>query len=244
MPFFLLTLALQIAFIVHCIRTGRNTIWIWVIVLLPLAGALAYLAAEVLPELFGSRTAQRAARDLRKKIDPERELRAAELASRGATDINSRQRYAEALLRQDRPREAAAIYQLLLTGLYEHDPNLMLGLARTQFAMRDFTSTRVTLERLIEKNPEFKSPEGHLIYARTLEELEDLAGALQEYAELAPGYPGAEPTVRYARLLKTAGRDSEALQLLRELLERAERAPKHYRKSQQEWLDAAQREAR
>jgi hypothetical protein len=244
MPYFLITLALQIVFVVHCIRTGRNTIWIWVIVLLPVAGLIAYLVAEVLPELFGSRTAQRAARNLRNKLDPERELRAAELASRGATDINSRQRYAEALLRQSRPQEAAGIYQLLLTGLYEHDPNLMLGLARAQFAMRDLLAARATLQGLIEKNPDFKSPEGHLLYARTLEELQDLDGALHEYAALAPGYPGAEPMVRYARLLKTAGRTTDAQQLLRELLDGAERAPKHYRQAQQEWLDAAAREAR
>ena len=243
MPYFLITLALQAVFAVHCIRTGRNTIWIWVIVLLPLAGVIAYIIAEILPELFGSRTARRAARDLRSKLDPERALRAAELAARGATDVASRQRYADELLRQDRPQEAAALYQQLLTGLYEHDPNLMLRLARAQFDMHDHASTRSTLEKLIAHNPDFKSPQGHLLYARTLEELQDLNAALSEYEALAPSYPGAEPTVRYARLLRSAGRGTEAAQLLRELLERAERAPKHYRTAQQEWLDAAAREA-
>lgn len=243
MPYFLITLALQVVFAVHCIRTGRNTVWVWIIVLLPLAGVIAYVIVEILPELFGSRTARRAARDLRSKLDPERDLRAAELAARGSTDVASHQRYADELLRQDRPQEAATIYQQLLTGLYEHDPNLMLRLARAQFDMHDHAATRSTLEKLIAQNPDFKSPEGHLLYARTLEKLRDLNAALSEYAALAPSYPGAEPTVRYARLLRSVGRGSEAAQLLRELLERAERAPKHYRKAQQEWLDAARREA-
>lgn len=243
MPYFLITLALQVVFAVHCIRTGRNTVWVWIIVLLPLAGVIAYIIVEILPGLFGSRTARRAARELRSRLDPERELRAAELAARGSTDVASRQRYADELLRQDRPGEAAAIYQQLLTGLYEHDPNLMLRLARAQFDMHDYATARSTLEQLIARNPDFKSPEGHLLYARTLEELEDVNGALSEYAVLAPSYPGAEPTVRYARLLRSAARGAESAQLLRELLERAERAPKHYRKAQQEWLDAARREA-
>jgi hypothetical protein len=243
MPYFLITLALQVVFAVHCIRTGRNTVWVWIIVLLPLAGVIAYVIVEILPELFGSRTARRAARDLRSRLDPERELRAAELAARGSTDVASRQRYADELLRQNRPLEAVAIYQQLLTGLYEHDPNLMLRLAHAQFDMRDYATTRGTLEELIAQNPDFKSPEGHLLYARTLEELQDVNGALSEYEVLARSYPGAEPTVRYARLLRSAARDAEATQLLRELLERAERAPKHYRRAQQEWLDAARREA-
>ena len=182
-------------------------------------------------------------RSLRSKLDPERALRAAELAARGSTDVASRQRYADALLRQSRPQEAAALYQQLLTGLYEHDPNLMLRLAHAQFDLHDYASTRGTLEKLIAQNPDFKSPQGHLLYARTLEELQDLNAALSEYEALAPSYPGAEPTVRYARLLRTAARGAEAARLLRDLLERAERAPKHYRKAQQEWLDAARREA-
>ncbi len=244
MPFFLITIALQVAFVIHCLRTGRNTIWIWIIVLLPVAGAIAYVALEILPELLGSRTAKRAARGLRKSIDPERDLRAAEAASRGATDIASRQRYAEELMRTGRAQEAAPIYKSLLTGLYEHDPDLMLGMARAQFALRDFSATRDTLTQLIAHNPSFKSHDGHLLFARTLEELADTDAALHEYATLAPSYPGAEPTVRYARLLKTAGRQLEAQQLLRDLLNRAERAPAHYRKAQQEWLDAAAREAR
>jgi hypothetical protein len=243
MPYFLITLALQIVFAVHCIRSGRNTLWIWIIVLLPLAGVIAYIIVEILPELFGSRTARRAARELRSKLDPDRELRAAELAARGSTDVASRQRYADELLRQERPQEAAALYQQLLTGLYQHDPNLMLRLARAQFDMQDYASTRGTLEKLIAQNPDFKSPQGHLLYARTLEELQDVNGALREYQALAPSYPGAEPTVRYARLLRITGRGADAAQLLRDLLERAERAPKHYRKAQQEWLDAAARDA-
>lgn len=244
MPFFLITIALQVAFVIHCLRTGRNTIWIWIIVLLPLAGAIAYVAMEILPELLGSRTARRAARGLRNTIDPERELRAAEVASRGATDVASRQRYADELLRTGRAAEAVSLYRTLLTGLYAHDPDLMLGLARAQFAVADYASTRDTLTQLMEHNPTFKSHEGHLLFARTLEELADVEGALHEYAALAPSYPGAEPTVRYARLLKAAGRATESRQILRELLDRAERAPRHYRKAQQEWLDAAAREAR
>ena len=71
----LISYAIQALLIVHCLKTGRNTLWIWVLMLLPLAGPLAYLVVEVLPELSRSRGATRAARGMRRVIDPGRDLR-------------------------------------------------------------------------------------------------------------------------------------------------------------------------
>ena len=34
---FIISLVIQVLLIIHCIRTGRNTLWIWAIALLPLA---------------------------------------------------------------------------------------------------------------------------------------------------------------------------------------------------------------
>ena len=53
------SIVIQALLIVHCIKTGRNTIWIWVIALLSYAGIIAYVAVELLPDLFRSRTTQR-----------------------------------------------------------------------------------------------------------------------------------------------------------------------------------------
>ncbi len=69
--------------IVHGIKTGRNQIWIWVLVLLPYAGILAYVAAELLPELLNSRTTRRTMRDVKKALNPEADLR--QLAQRAET---------------------------------------------------------------------------------------------------------------------------------------------------------------
>ena len=102
-------------------------------------------------------------------------------------------------------------------------------------------AARATLDALIGHNPEFRSPEGHLLYARALEAEGNVEKALAEYAVLAPAYPGAEGTVRYAQLLEAQGRRAEAQKLARELIEQARIAPRHYRQAQREWLEAAAR---
>ena len=241
MSLLILSIIVQVALIIHVVKTGRNQIWIWVLALLSLPGAIAYIAVEILPELFRSRTAQRTARGLRKAMDPGADLRRYESEARVASNVASRQRYAEELVRHERYDEAIAQYREALTGLYEHDPNLMQGLAQAQFGKGEAAAARATLDELIQRNPDFRSPAGHLLYARALEAEGNVPKALEEYAVLAPSYPGAEASVRYAQLLQVQGRRAEAQKVARELLEQARIAPGHYRRAQRPWLDAAQR---
>ncbi|MGC1729877.1 MAG: tetratricopeptide repeat protein, partial [Steroidobacteraceae bacterium] len=229
----------QILLIVHVIRTGRNQLWIWVLLFVPAGlGALAYLAVEIVPELLRGRAARRTARGVRRAMDPTADLRRYESEVRVAGNVASRQRYAEELMRHGRCAEAIAQYREALTGLYEHDPNLMLGLAQAQFAGGDAPGARTTLDALIRYNPDFRSPAGHLLYARALEGEGNAEKALEEYRVLAPSYPGAEASVRYAQLLAARGQREAAQKVARELLEQARIAPGHYRRAQREWLEA------
>ncbi len=243
MLFLIISLLIQAAFIVHVIKTGRNTLWIWVLIIpgVAWAGILAYLVVEVIPELMRSRGAQRTARGLRKAIDPGRELRRYETEAQVGSNVASRQRYAEELARHGRHDDAIAQYRQALTGLYEHDPNLMLGLAQAQFAKGDASAARATLDQLIAENPQFRSPAGHLLYARALQAEGNTAKALEEYRVVAGTYPGAEAAVRYAQLLQAQGQREESQKVARELLQQARIAPGHYRRAQREWLEAAQK---
>jgi len=239
----ILSIIIQAAFIIHVIKTGRNQLWIWVLIIpgVGMAGILAYVVVEIIPQLFRSRTAQRAARGFRKALDPGADLRRYENEVRLAGNVASRQRYAEELLRHERYDEAVAQYREALTGLYEHDPNLMLGLAQAQFGKGDASAARATLDELIRLNPDFRSPAGHLLYARALAAEGNVQKALEEYQVIAYSYPGAEAAVRYAQLLQAQGRPEEARKVARELLEQARIAPGHYRRAQRPWLEAAQR---
>jgi hypothetical protein len=232
---------IQVLLIIHVIRTGRNQLWIWVLLFLPLAGGIAYIAVEMLPELFRSRAARRTARGLKKAMDPMADLRRYESEARVGGNVASRQRYAEELLRHGRHDEAIMQYREALSGLYQHDANLMLGLAQAQFAKGDAHGARVTLDELIRLNPEFRSPAGHLLYARALAAEGEVQRALEEYRVLAASFPGAEAAVRYAQLLQEQGQRVEAQRIARELLEQARIAPGHYRRAQRPWLEAAQR---
>jgi hypothetical protein len=239
---FLISIVIQVLLIIHCIRTGRNTLWIWAIALLPAAGPIAYVLVELVPGLFNNRGTRRAVRGVKRALDPEQDLRRFETEARQIGDVASRQRYADELTRQGRASEAVEVYKQALTGLYESDSNLLLGLARAHYALGTFGEARATLDLLIAKNPDFRSPDGHLLYARALEAEGQRERALEEYAALVRYYAGAEAPLRYAQFLRTLGQQEEARRVLQELLEHARFAPRHYRKMQQQWLADAQRE--
>lgn len=236
---FLLVLA---ALIVHCIKTGRNTVWIWAMALLPGVGALAYIIVELLPSLFDHRGTRRAVRGVSSVLDPGQNLRRYELEVRQTGNMASRQRYADELLRLGRGAEAEQAYRSALTGLYQHDPNLMLGLARSLLEQANAPAARATMDSLFEQNPGFQSPDARLFYARTLEADAKNEQALREYRALAPAYAGAEAKLRFGQLLKKLGQPVEARQVLQELLEHARFAPRHYRRMQSEWLRQAEKE--
>jgi hypothetical protein len=241
-PISILSILIQAALIVHVIKTGRNQLWIWAIALLPGIGALAYVAAEVLPELFGGRSARRATASVRRMLDPDRELRRASAEVEISGNVDARRRLAEELFERSQYDRAIDVYRGGLKGIFEHDPTLLLGLARAQFAKQDFAAARGTLELLTRQNPDFKSADAQLLYARTLDAQNALDDAEREYAALAPGYPGAEARFRYGLLLKRRGKLQEAQRVLKDLLDGSRLSPAHYRRAQAEWLERARRE--
>ena len=137
---------MQAALIVHVIKTGRNFLWIWAIALLPLAGPIAYIVVEILPEFFGGRTARRAKSGVQRMLDPDRGLRRASAEVEISGNVDARRRLADELFGRGQFDAAIEVYEGGLKGVFEHDPTLLLGLARAQFAKGEFGAAR-TLAR-------------------------------------------------------------------------------------------------
>jgi hypothetical protein len=242
MPFYIISIVLPLIAIVHLLRTGRDMRWLFLIIFLPLVGAIAYFVIEILPSFTQSPSARRAVSRARRSIDPNRGLREGALDYERSQNVETASRLADELTKAGRYDEAIKVCEDARTGLFEDDPKILLALAGSQFAGARYTDAVATLDYLREKNPGLRSAEGHLIYARALEEGGETQRALEEYSALAGYYPGAEARVRQALLYKKVGERAKAAELFAAILEDARLAPKHFRRSQREWIEIAERE--
>ena len=238
MPLLTLSLLIQIIFVVHAHKTGRRD-WIWILLVIPVLGCAFYFFLEMLPEIRHSQGGRKAVKTILKTIDPKVELKRAAKALEISDNVQNKLNLADECVTQGLYEEAITLYRSCLTGIYLTDPKTMLSLANTLFLNNNFSEAKVTLDELIRANPDFKSQDGHLLYARTLEGLQQSDEALAEYKVLVSYYSGYEAKCRYALLLKKLGHNEQACFIFQEILKLAGNVSKPYRKVQKAWIDIA-----
>jgi hypothetical protein len=244
MPFALIFGVLDLVLVVHAAKTGRFSPWAYVILLIPVFGALAYVLVELVPEWLGSYQGQKTRKRFVSAINPEGQYRALTDQLAITDTIANREALAAECLELGKFDEAKQHYDEILTRPLGEEPVFMLGRARAEFGLGRPADTVATLDELRHRWPDYQSADGHLLYARALEESGHIDLAIEEYKALAGYYPGAEARVRYGMLLDRLGRRDEARRVLNDLLTYMRRAPKYVRKVQAEWIGMAEKALR
>jgi len=233
---------IQLAFIIHVLKTGRSRYWILMLFFMPMIGGLAYFIIEILPEFSSSLTGQRAVRNVKQTLNPGADMRQHQAAWDQSPNVDNGRRYAESLLEAGKTTEAEDIINQALRGLFATEPTLLLLKARLQFENERTSEAVKTLKSLQEHNPDFRSAEGHLLYARALEAEGETNEAVREYSAVSGYFPGVEARYRLALCLGVAGNETASRTELESILNDSKLAPPHFRKSQKTWLDAVKRE--
>ncbi|HSZ74773.1 MAG TPA: tetratricopeptide repeat protein [Rhizomicrobium sp.] len=234
-------IALEIACVIHAVKTGRVFPWIYVIIFLPLVGCIAYFAVEIVPEMARSRGAQKFHASAKAMADPNRSLREAQRGAEMTGSVDAKRTLAEEYVKRGNYADAVELYRDAATGQFRDDPALLLGLARALFLSGDGVGAQAALDQLQVADPNFVSDEAHLIYARALEMQGKNDEALAEYERLVRYFSGEEARGRYAQLLQRMGRNEDAKTVYAEILKRLDGAPKRYQTMQKEWGVIAKR---
>ena len=232
--------AIDIAMIFHAVKTDRFTPWFYIIIMLPGIGALAYIIMELIPQWLQSYEGRQARTRINRALDPRGAYRALKTEVEIANTIANRDALAQECLTLGRYDEAWAQYDTILGMHMGDEPGYMLGRARAEFGLGRFTDARATLDELRLRWPDWQSGDGHLIYARALEEDGRVAEAADEYRAVSNYYAGAEPRVRLGLALRKLGREGEAQAVLADVVRQMRRAPKFARKTQAEWISRAE----
>ena len=237
----LFSLIVQIFCAVHCIRNGRNNLWLMVIIFLNLPGCFAYIVFEILPGLAGRREVRAAKQAAIRTLDPERDVRLAREAVEATDTAANRTSLADALAENGQWAEAVPHYREALARMPAGDRPAQTKLARAMLESGDCEGARKLLETLPASASQTETDRGRLLLARALQECGDKERALALYAEVGERMTGAEAQCRHAALLIEQGRGGEAVPLLEEATRRARKVDRFERAREAEMYAWAER---
>ncbi|CDY76734.1 putative membrane protein [Caballeronia glathei] len=232
-----------IFFAVHAVRSRQNIYWLLILFAFPLFGSVVYLFAIYLPSLRQSRGARVATRAITQLVDPNRAVREARSDFDRSPTVEHRMRLGAALLAAGEAHEALDHYQAAANGPFATDPALLLGLARTQFAIGSHAEADTTLSRLFAANPQARQqPEPALLYARTLAAL-NAPGTRAAFEQALASASDAAPRCLFADWLARQADEADRLRansLYAEIAHDAKYWPRHAKEHNREWLQRAQ----
>ncbi len=239
LPLLGLSLLFSIALCVHVVRTHREMFWLWIILIFQPLGGVVYLAAVILPELLGGKTARTVGNAARQALDPQREYREAARALDDAPTVANRVRMAVAATELGKHAEAETLYADSLTGMYADDAQLLLGRANALLELNRPAEALPLLEKLGEQPNAGRTPHTMLALGRAYQALGRDEQADTALSWAADHYPGFEGIARYTAFLVRQGRKDEARAKLAEIDKRLSKTHSHFRKEAKRWRDFA-----
>jgi hypothetical protein len=229
---------IQFCFAFHVLKTGRPYWWIFVIMAFPVMGCVIYYFVEVFPGSREHRSANRAARDIARALQPDAELkkRVAELETCGSVD--NRLALAEECLRSNLSEEAMRLYASCLEGAYATDGAILFGWARSAVDAGAWDTAEQAIARLRRDAPKQRPLEVSLLEARLLDGRNQTDAALAAYRALVPAYVGLEARYRYGDLLARLGKHDAAMEVFNDVLKQSRRFESGI-EDEQRWANAA-----
>jgi hypothetical protein len=230
-------------FAVHALRTQQNMYWLLILFAFPALGSIVYFFAIFLPGLRQSRGARATSRAITQLVDPNRAVRQARSDFDRAPTVEHRMRLGAALLAAGNAAQALEQYQAAANGPFATDPALLLGLARAQFELGNFTAAAAALSSLFAANLRaHQQAEPALLHARTLAAL-DAPGTRAAFEQALSCASDAAPRCLFADWLARQTDEADhrrANSLYADIAHDAKHWPRHARKHNEEWLQRAQ----
>jgi len=242
MPLLILSFIIQLVLVIHILKTGRPQQWIWLVIAVPVIGSIAYFVVELLPSFLNTNKGYKAQKNFQKIVNPEKDFNEA-LNDYEITDtVKNTKALADECMNKGMYEDAEELYKKALTGMYKHDPHLLIGLAESSFQLGKYEEVKSALNLLMEKNENYENKEMHLLYAKALEGLGEDQSALEVYEALETYSPGPEALFSYAMLQRKVGNEEACTNLLQQILRVAKISGKHHNNLFKEWIKLAKAE--
>ena len=235
----LLHLMIAVGLAVHAMKTGRSQWWLFILLLVPLIGSIAYVVIELIPAMFRSQGAKKVATEIGAVLDPDKEWRERVQQAELVDSVDAKRALAEECEKKGMWADAIRLYEAAATGIFADDPAVLIGLARAQLGGGHAATALATLDKLEDVQPRPRNQEAHLLHARAFEALGRTDDALAEYDDVSRYYAGFEAKARYGLLLLKQGRVNQAREMFMDVVRASSARPVAIAPGDKEWIRIA-----
>jgi hypothetical protein len=203
--------------IIHVVRTGRNTSWIWLIIFVPYVGGVACLLVEVLPTLGrgGCRTIASTRDIVQRTFNPTAHLKALERTVAFSPTHENERALADEYAACGDHAKALVLYEKLASGMHARDADLALARARCLYRLGRHPDGTRLLDELEAAGHDFRTIPEALVRLKLLEGAgSDGVAVAAAWARFERKFQSFEFAWHHADFLVRTGRKAEALAVI------------------------------
>jgi len=237
--FYYIVLALNIFCVIHMIRRGTVNRWIWLVIFIPVVGALVYIFYEVLP----NRRINTAKIDLNGLFNPGSKIKKLEDEMRFTDTFANKVKLADAYLASGYTDKAIELYESSLAGAFVENEYVIAQLVVAYYEKQEYEKV-IEMAKKIYKLPQFPRSKAHLLYAKALENTGNMEQAEAEFKLMKGRFSYFQQRYEYGLFLVRAGRDQEAANVFTDMLNEERHLSSVERRTSREWFAKAKDELR
>jgi hypothetical protein len=227
----------QLALIVHVVRTGRPYWWIWILLIAPFFGGLAYVLVELSPDLRGTR-------GMLAGLKP-RKWRIADLRGQleEADTVRNRLELAAELSGAGQAAEAHDVAAGCLHGVFRDDARTLVAVARYKAGIGAFGDALALLGRVDTTGDRMLEVDLGLVRGDCLLGLRRYPEAERAYEGVLDRCVGEAARAGLACTYEQTGRAAEAAAIWAEIRAKFRSTGPAWRRSERRWYDLAKARA-
>jgi hypothetical protein len=224
---------IQIALIIHVLRTGRPYWWILILFIAPFIGGLAYVAVELMPGFHAPEGWWESIKPRRWRIAGLREQ------LEESETVTNRLKLADALFEAGEVKEAHTIASECLKGIFQNDPQTLVDVAKYKIGLGNYGDAYALLRKVDTTGNRLLGLQLQIMRGDCLTALQQFPEAEAAYESVLDRYIGEAPRAGLAIVYERIGRAAAAVTIWKEILKKFRRAGPAWRRTELRWYKLA-----
>jgi hypothetical protein len=213
----ILPYVLQLLCIIHIIRNGKNTFWIYILIFVPYVGGIVYLIVEILPSLGKKGSISSITDIVVTKIIPTYKLKELESKLALSQSFENKRNLADEYVNCGYFDKAITLYDSILVGIDKNNSDILLSKAKALYGNHNYQEAYSQLTKIDGNGFEYKKESELLIKLKIMEHIKPKEEVILLYKDAKTRFNSFEIIYYYIDYMITQNDMTEARSAIKEI---------------------------